>query len=159
MDFTIRAAAKDDCKDMARMIMESAIYGNFSNKVKTTSEDLERDGFSQNPLFHCFVVEVSCLCVVGMALYYTYSTWRGRCIHLESLYMMQDFRGGMFYSLKDATKNQCSRLELIVGDWNTRAQQFYALKGGSDITDGEGWHLLRFDGNNLDLLASEALSV
>uniref|UniRef100_A0A8C5EI09 Spermidine/spermine N1-acetyltransferase family member 2b n=1 Tax=Gouania willdenowi TaxID=441366 RepID=A0A8C5EI09_GOUWI len=139
MDFTIRAAAKDDCKDMARMIMESAIYGNFSNKVKTTSEDLERDGFSQNPLFHCFVVEVSA----------DQQSKEGKGLGKALLSKVAE----------DATKNQCSRLELIVGDWNTRAQQFYALKGGSDITDGEGWHLLRFDGNNLDLLASEALSV
>lgn len=54
---------------------------------------------------------IFCLCVfcvlllgftvVGYALYfYTYSTWRGRSVYLEDLYVMPEFRGTKYVLLK-----------------------------------------------------------
>ncbi|XP_029375788.1 diamine acetyltransferase 2b isoform X2 [Echeneis naucrates] len=59
MDFKIRAAEKEDCKDISRMIMELAVYEKMSEQVKISHEELERDGFSQNPFFECLVAEVT----------------------------------------------------------------------------------------------------
>lgn len=53
-------------------------------------------------------------------------------------------------------KMQCARLQLFVLNWNTSSRDFYAAKGGQDLTDAEGWHTVRFDGQNLDNLANEA---
>lgn len=53
-------------------------------------------------------------------------------------------------------KKQCVRLQLSVLEWNTPSRDFYAAKGGQDLTDSEGWHFIRFDGAHLDNLANEA---
>ncbi|XP_019941081.2 diamine acetyltransferase 2b [Paralichthys olivaceus] len=170
MDFKIRAVTKDDCKDISRMIKELAVYENKLDEVKTSHEDLERDGFGQNPFFECLVAEVpeehkskEGFTVVGYALYYyTYSTWKGRTMYMEDLYVMEEFRGngiGMGLMSKVAEmgkKNQCVRLQFSVLDWNTPAREFYAAKGARDITESDGWHFVRFEGQQFDNIANSA---
>lgn len=53
-------------------------------------------------------------------------------------------------------KKDCVRLQLSVLDWNTPSRDFYAAKGAQDLTVSEGWHFIRFDGQNLENLANEA---
>ncbi|KAM9847254.1 thialysine N-epsilon-acetyltransferase-like isoform 2-T2 [Aulostomus maculatus] len=132
--------------------------------------ELERDGFCQNPFFQCLVAEVpqeqkskDGFTVVGYALYfYTYSTWKGRSVYLEDLYVMPEFRengigkGLLSTVAKVGKENQCVRLQLAMRNWNTPARDFYAAKGAQDLTVSEGWHFLRFDGECLDNLAKEA---
>ncbi|XP_017287422.1 diamine acetyltransferase 2b [Kryptolebias marmoratus] len=170
MRFTVRAATKDDCKEISRMIKELAVYEKMSDQVKISHEELERDGFCQNPFFECLVAEVpeeqkstEGFTVVGYALYfYTYSTWKGRAVYLEDLYVMPEFRGngigtGLLCKVAEVgKKKQCVRLQLSVLDWNTPTRDFYAAKGGQDLTVTEGWHAIRFDGQSLDSLVHEA---
>uniref|UniRef100_A0A3B3YYW2 N-acetyltransferase domain-containing protein n=1 Tax=Poecilia mexicana TaxID=48701 RepID=A0A3B3YYW2_9TELE len=132
--------------------------------------ELERDGFCQNPFFECLVAEVpeehkskEGFTVVGYALYfYTYSTWRGRSVYLEDLFVMPEFRGngigkGLLCKVAEVgRKKECVRLQLSVLDWNKPSRDFYAAKGAQDLTVSEGWHFIRFDGQNLDNLANEA---
>nr|XP_057942729.1 thialysine N-epsilon-acetyltransferase-like [Doryrhamphus excisus] len=165
MNFNIRPATKVDCKDIIRMIMELAVYEKMPDQVKISCEELERDGFNQNPFFGCLVAEVpeeDGFATVGYALYFDiYSTWKGRSMHLEDLYVMPQFRGfGIGKSLLSAAaqvakEKQCARLQLSVLDWNTPSRDFYAAKGAQDLTVKEGWHLIRFDGQSLDNLANE----
>ncbi|XP_061660062.1 diamine acetyltransferase 2b [Syngnathoides biaculeatus] len=173
MNFHIRAATKQDCKDVVRMIMELALFEKMSDQVKISREELERDGFCQNPAFGCLIAEVpeenkskEGLTTVGYALYFsTYSTWKGRSMDLEDLYVMPEFRGfGIGKSLLSAvakvTKEEaCARLQLGVLDWNTPSRDFYAARGAQDLTVSEGWHLIRFDGANLDNLANDASKI
>nr|XP_046266713.1 diamine acetyltransferase 2b [Scatophagus argus] len=170
MNFKIRAATKEDCKEISRMILELAVYENMSDQVKISHEELERDGFCENPLFECLVAEVpedhkseEGFTIVGYALYfYTYSTWKGRSVYLEDLYVMPQFRGngigkGLLSKVAEVGKNkQCVRLQLSVLSVNTPTREFYAAKGAQDLTVSEGWHFIRFDGQNLDNLAKEA---
>ncbi|XP_034034500.1 diamine acetyltransferase 2b isoform X2 [Thalassophryne amazonica] len=170
MNFKVRVAKKEDCKDIARMIMELSIFEKMSEQVKITHTELERDGFCQNPLFECLVAEVleehkskEGFTVVGYALYfYTYSTWKGRSVYLEDLYVMPEFRGngigkGLLCKVAAVCKvKQCVRLQLSVLNWNTPSRDFYAAKGAQDLTVTEGWHFVRFDGQNLENLANEA---
>ncbi|XP_029304684.1 diamine acetyltransferase 2-like isoform X3 [Cottoperca gobio] len=170
MHFKLRAATKEDCKEISRMILELAVYEKMSDQVKISHEELERDGFCQNPFFECLVAEVheedkakEGFTMVGYALYfYTYSTWKGRSVYLEDLYVMPEFRGkgigkGLLGKVAEmGKKEQCVRLQLSVLEWNTPSRDFYAAKGALDLTDNEGWHFIRFDGQNLDNLANEA---
>ncbi|XP_013862132.1 diamine acetyltransferase 2b [Austrofundulus limnaeus] len=170
MNFKLRAATKDDCKDISRMITELAVYENMPDQVKISHEELERDGFCQNPFFECLIAEVpeeqkskEGFTVVGYALYfYTYSTWMGPTVYLEDLYVMPEFRGngigkGLLCKVAEvAKKKQCVRLQLSVLNWNTPSRDFYAAKGAKDLTATEGWHFIRFDGQNLDNLVNEA---
>ncbi|XP_040005972.1 diamine acetyltransferase 2b isoform X1 [Xiphias gladius] len=170
MDFKIRAATKEDCKEISRMIMELAVYEKMPDQVKISHEELECDGFCQHPFFECLIAEVpeehkskDGFTVVGYALYfYSYSTWKGRSVYLEDLYVMPEFRGngigkGLLSKVAEiGKKKHCVRLQLSVLNWNTPAQDFYAAKGAQDLTVNEGWHCIRFDGQDLDNLADEA---
>ncbi|XP_022044461.2 diamine acetyltransferase 2b isoform X1 [Acanthochromis polyacanthus] len=171
MNFKIRAATKEDCKDISRMIMELAVYVKAPDQVKISHEELQGDGFCQNPFFECLVAEVpeeqkskEGFTVVGYAFYfYTYSTWKGPTVYLEDLYVMPEFRGngigtGLLSKVAEVAKKkkQCVHLHLSVLDWNTPSRDFYAAKGAQDLTVTEGIHVLRFDGQNLDNLANEA---
>uniref|UniRef100_A0AAQ4REJ0 Spermidine/spermine N1-acetyltransferase family member 2a, tandem duplicate 1 n=1 Tax=Gasterosteus aculeatus aculeatus TaxID=481459 RepID=A0AAQ4REJ0_GASAC len=101
MDFSIRPANVEDCKDVARMIVELSEYEKVADQVKVTQRDLEQDGFSKNPFFHGIVAEVpeqhktkEGHTKIGYALYfYSYSSWSGRAVYMEDLYVMPEFRG------------------------------------------------------------------
>uniref|UniRef100_A0A8C6LEQ3 Spermidine/spermine N1-acetyltransferase family member 2b n=1 Tax=Nothobranchius furzeri TaxID=105023 RepID=A0A8C6LEQ3_NOTFU len=146
------------------------VKGEFRQSQQHVYIELQRDGFCQNPFFECLVAEIpeelkskEGFTVVGYALYfYTYSTWKGRSLYLEDLYVMPEFRGinigsriRLFYESVGRSK-QCVRLQLSVLNWNTPSRDFYAAKGGQDLTVSEGWHFVRFDGQNLDNLANDA---
>ncbi|KAG9351688.1 hypothetical protein JZ751_022939 [Albula glossodonta] len=142
MEFTVRAAKPEDCKDVSRMIMELAIYEKMQDQVKISHKGHMK---------------------VGYALYfYTYSTWKGRSVYMEDLYVMPEFRGkgiGKALMSKVAAvgkEQQCIRMNFSVLDWNTQSLDFYLAKGAQDLTASEGWHFLRFDGETLDKLAEEA---
>ncbi|XP_068187803.1 spermidine/spermine N(1)-acetyltransferase-like protein 1 [Antennarius striatus] len=170
MNFKIRTATKEDCKDIHRMIMDLAIYENMLEQVTISVDDLECDGFGQNPCFECLVAEVpeehkskEGHRLVGYTLYLgAYSSWKGRAIHLEDLYVMQEFRGiGIGKALLSKVaemgkKKRCQRLQLTVLDWNKPSRDFYAAKGAVDLTESEGRHFLSFYRQSVDNLASEA---
>ena len=58
---------------------------------------LEEDGFGPNPFFRCLVVDDPASDgkrIVGYTLFYfTYSTWEGRSVYMEDIYVTPDFRG------------------------------------------------------------------
>ncbi|XP_078524533.1 thialysine N-epsilon-acetyltransferase-like [Lissotriton helveticus] len=167
MEYTVRLAVKEDCRDIMRMIRELAEYNKQANKVQITEEVLKKDGFGDNPFYKCFVVELCSgqkskegFTVVGYALYFiVYSTWEGPFLHLEDLYVMQEFRGtGMGKKLISKVAEVCvernfSRLQLVALDWNQMAMDFYMKKGAVDLTTSESWHMMRFQGEALKDLA------
>ncbi|XP_043996571.1 diamine acetyltransferase 2b isoform X2 [Gambusia affinis] len=152
MNFRVRPSTKEDCKDISRMIMELAVYEKMPDQVEISHKEVAEEHKSKEGFT-----------VVGYALYfYTYSTWRGRSLYLEDLYVMPEFRGngigkGLLCKVAEVgRKKECVRLQLSVLDWNTPSRDFYAAKGAQDLTVSEGWHFIRFDGQNLDNLANEA---
>ena len=57
---------------------------------------LEEDGFGDEKFFHCFVAEDKSKPdgLIGYVLYfYIYSTWEGRSIYMEDLYVTPEARG------------------------------------------------------------------
>ena len=59
MDFTIRKAKKEDMPQVLGLIKALAIFEKEPDAVEVTVEDLENDGFGENPAFHCFVAEIN----------------------------------------------------------------------------------------------------
>ena len=73
----IRTGTKEDMPFVLGLIKELATFEREPDAVIVTVDDLIRDGFGENPLFHTFIAEVNSE-IVGMALYYyRYSTWKG----------------------------------------------------------------------------------
>lgn len=167
MDFTIRTATLEDCKDIARMILELAEYEKVSDQVRITQRDLEQDGFSKNPFFHGIIAEVpeqhrskDGHTKVGYALYFlSYSSWKGRAVYMEDLYVMPEFRGkaiGKALMSKVAQLGLaagCNQLDFTVFDWNKPSLDFYLRQGCFDLTADMGLHCMRCEGEQLEHLA------
>mgnify|MGYP001212131433 CR=1 FL=1 len=144
----IRKAQPHDMKQVLERIRELAIFEKEPDAVVITEEDLIRDGFSETPLFYCFVAEEAGE-LIGIALYYyRYSTWKGKTIHLEDLIVKEDQRGkGIGFELYKAIMQQgqqegVRRIEWAVLDWNTPAIQFYEKTGAKVFSD---WRIAQMD--------------
>ena len=116
-------------------------------------DDLIRDGFGENPLFHTFVAEVNQE-VIGIALYYyRYSTWKGKTIHLEDLIVKENKRGtGAGFALykeiiKQGKAENVRRIEWNVLDWNTPAIDFYEKSGAKVLGD---WRVVHMDDKGIE---------
>lgn len=145
---TIRKAIVDDAKQMLELIHELAIFEKEPEAVEVTLADLQKDGFSENPLFQAFVAEENHE-IIGMALYYyRYSTWKGKTIHLEDLIVREQHRGkGAGFELYKAIiaqgkKENVRRIEWNVLDWNQPAIDFYEKSGARILTD---WRVVQMD--------------
>ncbi len=144
----IRKGTSQDMKAVLGLIQELAEFEKEPDAVLITVDDLIRDGFESNPLFHVFVAEVEAQ-IVGIALYYyRYSTWKGKTIHLEDLVVKDKMRGtGVGYALyseiiKQGKKDNVRRIEWNVLDWNTPAIAFYE-KSGAKVLDE--WRVAQMD--------------
>ena len=143
----IRKGQKQDMPAVLELIKELAIFEKEPNAVEVTLQDLENDGFQNNPLFHTFVAEKNNQ-IIGMALYYyRYSTWKGKTIHLEDLIIKKEFRGtGAGFALyseiiKQGKIDQVRRIEWNVLDWNEPAIQFYQKSGAKILQDWKVVHI------------------
>jgi GNAT superfamily N-acetyltransferase len=137
----IRKGLKEDMPAVLDLIKELAAFEKEPHAVEITVDELVKDGFSDNPLFHTFVAEADGE-IIGMAFfYYRYSTWKGRTIHLEDLIVKQEKRGtgagGALYKevIKFAREQGVRRVEWVVLDWNTHAVNFYERSGAVILHD------------------------
>jgi GNAT superfamily N-acetyltransferase len=144
----IRKGNKEDMTGVLALIQELAVFEKEPEAVLITVDDLIRDGFGENPLFHVFVAEVEKE-IVGIALYYyRYSTWKGKIIHLEDLVVKDKMRGtGLGYALyseiiKQGKRDNVRRIDWHVLDWNTPAIDFYEKSGAKVL---KNWHLAQMD--------------
>ncbi|XP_032767952.1 diamine acetyltransferase 2 isoform X2 [Rattus rattus] len=135
----IREAKESDCGDIMRMIRELAEFEKLSHQVKISEEGS---------------------LVVGYGLYYfIYSTWTGRNIYLEDIYVMPKYRGqGIGTKIikkvaEVALRKGCSQFRLAVLNWNKKAVNLYKFLGAQDLTESEGWLSFRFEGEAMRELA------
>lgn len=156
---TVRKAEKSDMPSVLNLIRELATFEKEPEAVIISVEDLERDGFGEHPLFHCFVAEVDEE-IIGIALYYyRYSTWKGKTIHLEDLIVKASKRGTgagiALYSeiIKQGKLDNVKRIEWAVLNWNTPAIEFYKKSGAKHFTD---WDVVQMDEKGIDLFLENA---
>ncbi|HAS41833.1 MAG TPA: GNAT family N-acetyltransferase [Microscillaceae bacterium] len=131
----IREGSPDDVGVLLALIKELALYEKALDEVENTEEQLLKDGFGDNPLYGFYVAEYDGK-VVGMALYYyRYSTWKGKSLYLEDLYVTQAYRKHkvglyLFKAIAQKAKDEnCHRISWQVLDWNEPAIKFYKKLG------------------------------
>lgn len=131
MTISVRKGLKSDLSAALELIKELAVYENAPEEVIVTIEDMERDGFGEDPVFYFFVAEVDGK-IVGISLYYVkYSTWKGKCIFLEDIIVTEKYRkhgiGKKLFDevVKVSKELNVQRLEWQVLDWNEPAIRFY----------------------------------
>lgn len=139
---SIRDAKPGDEQDIFRMIKELAVYEKESQEsITNTAVQLGCDLF-EDRICHAIVVESDGE-IIGFALYYiAYSTWKGKCLYLEDLYVQEDHRscgvGGMLFDriINIAKGMGVKRMDWQVLRWNQLAIDFY--KKYSAVLD-DGW--------------------
>ena len=146
MTFSLRAGTPADIPAVLALIKQLAEYEKAPLEVSNTPEQMLIDGFSENPIFHLIVAETSGNAtlennqkiMVGMAItYYRYSTWKGRVLYLEDLYILPEYRrfglGERFFALllEKAKQDKCQRVSWQVLDWNEPAINFYKKLGAT----------------------------
>lgn len=150
MDAVIREATPTDVPQILYCIKELARFEKEPDAVTISEKELLSEGFGEDALFTCFVAERAEE-IVGIALvYFRFSTWKGRTLHLEDLIVTQDQRGkGIGKALYQrviqyAYEQGVQRLEWVVLDWNQGAIDFYENSGATLLKD---WYLAQMDPN------------
>jgi GNAT superfamily N-acetyltransferase len=132
---SIRSARAPDVVLLRTMIRELTEFERKLDLVTIKETDLLRDGFSVNPKFRTLIAEWD-----GKPAGYTfffgcYSTWVGPRLHLEDLFVREQFRGkGIGKALlaavaRIARDENCSAMQWGVLDWNKKAIELYTVLG------------------------------
>ena len=136
MEYQIREAKREDMPKVLELIMELAKHENAENEVEISVKDLETEGFDHGN-FKCFVADVDGK-LAGMALvYFRFSTWKGRTVHLEDLIVTETMRGtglgGALYNqvVKYGYEHGVKRVEWVVSEGNKNAIEFYENTGAN----------------------------
>ncbi len=131
MKINIRKGEPKDIQATYDLIKELAIYEKAGDKVVNTPEGMLQDGFGKNPAFQLFVAENEGE-VIGIALYFfSYSTWKGRCLYLDDLVVSEKLRGNGIGKMlidrliEEAKTQNCAMVHWQVLDWNEPAIRFY----------------------------------
>ena len=126
----IRNAEPGDEKDILLLIQELAVYEKEPDAVENTAEEIHSHLFDDG-ICDAFVA-VKKDEIIGFALYYTsYSTWKGKCLYLEDLYVKAKMRRSgagkkLFDKVADVARSKkVRRMEWQVYDWNQPAINFY----------------------------------
>ncbi|KAM4748477.1 thialysine N-epsilon-acetyltransferase-like [Rhinophrynus dorsalis] len=169
MAFTLRPAEPGDCPHIMTMIRELAEYEKITHFIKLTEEVLYRDGFGDTPWFRCIVAELpeeerseTGPPFAGYILFAnSYSSWTGRTLHLEDIYVSPKFRGrGLGKQLmrklaQEGLKSGCSQIHLSVLKWNTPAIQLYRSLGAENLTEEPGYQVMTFSQEALRSMGQE----
>jgi GNAT superfamily N-acetyltransferase len=140
------------------MIRELAEFEQELQWVTIREEDLARDGFGEHPRFRALVGEWEGK-PAGYALFFDYfSTWTGRGLFLEDLFVREKFRGrGIGRALlaevaRIAVDEHCYGIHWEVLDWNEKAIALYKALG-ADFRDQ--WRPVLLTGEPLQRLAEQ----
>lgn len=149
----LRRAEKEDINSIMRLVRALAEYVKEPDAVEATTSIYLRDGFGENPLFHCILVEGSEQAGEGKCDNYDFRTcgiasWYlgfcsadGRLLYLEDLFIEPAHRGlgggkRVMYALADiALSLNCGRFVWQTLQWMVDARSFYTNIGAT--TEGE----------------------
>ena len=156
----IRPATIHDASLIHAMIRELAEFEHELDFVTIRVEDLARDGFGERPRFRALIAEWDDQ-PAGYALFFPYfSTWAGRGLFLEDLFVRESFRGrGTGKALlaavaRVAVDEHCYGIHWEVLDWNENAIGMYKAMGG-EFRDQ--WRPVLLTGEALQRMAEKAL--
>ena len=132
----IRSAEPKDVSSILDLIIGLAVYENEPDQVDTTVEKLHHDLFIAK-YCEALVAEHNGE-VKAFTIYYTsYSTWKGPCIYLEDLYVLEDYRqtgigSKLFECVVNVAKERgYARMDWQVLEWNKPAIEFYKKKNAT----------------------------
>ena len=131
---TLRKAESFDIPLIFSLVKELALFERAPEEVTATIDDYEINGFSDKPLFDAFLLFENDQ-LAGFSLwYFRFSTWKGKRLYLEDLFVKSEFRSKgygkllMEATIEEAKATNSKGLMWQVLDWNTPAIEFYKRK-------------------------------
>ena len=129
----VRASKSGDEQSIYDLVKALAVYEKAPDEVINTPEQIAKDLF-ENEICYAYVAEINNL-IIGFALYYvSYSTWKGKSLYLEDLFVLPEYRkdgvGGLLFDEVVATAKRwkVKRMDWQILDWNEPALSFYKKK-------------------------------
>jgi GNAT superfamily N-acetyltransferase len=155
--FSIRHANLNDVPTLLALIQEMADYEQLSLLI--TEQTLASDGFGSPPKFRALIADFDGE-PAGYAFFFdSYSTFQGRGLFLEDLFVRPQFRknkvGRALLARVAAIAQQEDSFGVMlhVLDWNEMAIQFYKKM---DATFLDNWKTVCLKGDVLRLVANAA---
>jgi GNAT superfamily N-acetyltransferase len=150
----IRRAEAEDIPDVLRLICALADYEQLPPPDADAQERFRADGWNtaaRPPRFEAWLAEVEtdgATQAAGYAITFeTYSSFLARpTLYLEDLFVLPEFRRHgvgsalMRHLIATAQERGCGRMEWVVLDWNTSAQEFYRQFDATHLTE---WYTYR----------------
>ena len=133
MSISINKANKDDFPEIYDMIVEFASFQKTPEKVKISLEEMIDDEEEINAL----IIRSDHNAIGFATFYFGYSSWSGRHLYLDDIYIQEDFRNrGIGDQVLDileevAKSNLCKSMRWLVSKWNENAIRFYKKRGAS----------------------------
>lgn len=159
----LRSAVPSDVPVILELIKELAVYERAPDAVKTTEESLTDALFGPDAAAS---VELAIHqgpegpVTAGIALWYqSYSTWTGRGLYLEDLFVREEYRKlgygkALLRRLAGiAVERGYARYEWSVLDWNQPSIDFYLAMGAQPMDE---WTRYRLEGPALRALSEGA---
>jgi GNAT superfamily N-acetyltransferase len=130
----VRSGTQGDLGEIAALVRALARFEHSEDKVSTTAETLLRDAH----LFETAVALRSDGTLVGFAFFsYGYSTWAGRTLALDDLFVAEPCRGQgigsrlLAFVAERGVRAGANRMEWLSFRWNERANMFYTSRGAT----------------------------
>lgn len=139
MMLSIRSANRTDVTLLETLIQEMAEFEKLPNFI--TEEALARDGFGPQPAFGALIAELDGQPAGYAFFFYCYSTFRGRGLFLEDLFVRSQFRsrkvGDALLSrvAAIARAQNCFGIMLNVLAWNQPAIKFFQKRHAKFLDD------------------------
>ena len=156
MTIRVRRAARTDFDALITLVRALAEYEQLAPPTEGAQERLIRDGWPEDgpARFTAWLAEehdpAACaMKAVGYAItFFTYSSFLARpTLYIEDLFILPRCRrvgagSAIFRTLSAEAKHAgCGRIEWVVLDWNTIAQQFYRKLGAKHMDDWQCYRL------------------
>jgi GNAT superfamily N-acetyltransferase len=155
----IRPATIDDVTLLRTLIRELAEFEHELHLCVLEEADLLRDGFGANPSFRALIADWDGQ-AAGYALFFgCYSTWAGRRLFLEDLFVREPFRGrGIGKALlasvaRIAVQENFYGVQWEVLEWNEKAIELYKSLGAEFL---DQWRPVLLKDDALRRLAEKA---
>lgn len=155
---SIRPATVNDTGLLRTLIRELAEYEKELDAVTITEAQLAKDGFGADPRFRALLAEWQGQPAGYAFFFHFYSSWTGRHMFLEDLFVRPSFRGkGIGKALmasvaKIADAEECNAMRWEVLAWNQSAIDVYRSIGTEFLDD---WKLMILRGESLRALARQ----
>lgn len=155
----IRPATEADSALVLDFIRKLAEYGDISDEVFATEQDVRAALFGSKPVAEVILAFVGQE-PAGFVLYsYSFASFLGRPgIFIEDFFVEQSHRDRgigktlLVHLARLGRRRGCGRLEWSVLNWNERAMEFYQDLGALPMDE---WTTFRLSGDALDRLAAE----